>query len=204
MKNSYNRFFLFFSALIPGAGYMYLGLMRRGAEAMIMFAAGIAIPAWIGMPALATIIAIPLWFYCFFDSFYQRANLETGLEIADRGLIDLQTWFADNYHLVGICLIGLGVLALVNSIGQELIYSANVIVKEITRHLRGYLPPLLLIIAGIYLLRRNHRQTPDTINSKEDVFPSEARSVNGVNVDEPPTNEPTPPAKSEDSDNLLV
>lgn len=190
MKN-YNRFLLFCFALIPGAGYMYLGLMRRGVEAMILFVTGIAIPAWIGMPALAAIIAIPLWFYCFFDSFYQRSNLETGLEIEDRGLVDLLTWLNGNYHLLGIGLIVLGILALLNMVGQDLIYSANVAVKEVIQHLRGYLPALLLIIAGIYLLRKTRQQHLDfereydcnsdiAAANSDDVIPAAENTTNNV------------------------
>lgn len=162
MKKNYNSLLLFCSSLIPGAGYMYLGLMQRGVEAMILFMAGIVIPVWLQMEALCALIIVPLWFYCFFDTFYQRTNLEAGLEVEDRGMVNLISWVADNYYLLGIGLIGLGILALLNTLGQDLSYSANVIIKQVTRHLQGYLPPLLLIAVGIYLLRKTRQQDAKT------------------------------------------
>lgn len=32
-----NRFLLFVTSLIPGAGHMYLGLMKRGLHLMVLF-----------------------------------------------------------------------------------------------------------------------------------------------------------------------
>ncbi len=32
-----NRFLLFVASLIPGAGHMYLGLMKRGLHLMVLF-----------------------------------------------------------------------------------------------------------------------------------------------------------------------
>jgi len=170
MKRNYNLFLLFCCSLVPGVGYMYLGLMQRGVEAMILFIAGIVVPAWLQMPALAVIIAVPLWFYCFFDSFYQRANLEAGLEVEDQGMVNLLRWLTANYYLLGLGLIGLGGLALLNTLGQDLAYSGNLIVRQISFNLQRYLPPLLLIAAGFYLLRRTRGQV-DNISENNSSAP---------------------------------
>lgn len=165
MKKNVNSVWLFFCSLMPGAGYMYLGLMQRGVEAMLLFMAGIVIPVWVNMPTLCALIIVPLWFYCFFDTFYQRNNLEAGLDIDDHGLVNLLNWVNHNYHLLGIGLIGLGILALLNTLGQDLAYSANAIIKQVTQQIQGYLPPILLIAAGIYLLRKtkNHALIDDEV-----------------------------------------
>jgi len=151
---------------------MYLGLMQRGVEAMILFMAGIVIPVWLQMEALCALIIVPLWFYCFFDSFYQRANLEAGLDVEDRGMINLISWVTDNYYLLGVGLIVLGALGLLNTLGYDLSDSANTIIQEIAGRLQRYLPPLLLIAFGIYLLRRTNRSPAQSHNATS--APSEA------------------------------
>ena len=71
---SISKFLLFIFALIPGAGYMYLGLMRKGVIAMtLLFISPILVNFlwWYGILFYVPILT----FYCFFDSFAIRRKM---------------------------------------------------------------------------------------------------------------------------------
>lgn len=62
-----SKFLTFFWSLLPGAGQMYLGLMRRGVSLMTFFFGTIALSGWLNIGLF--LFAIPvIWFYAFFDS----------------------------------------------------------------------------------------------------------------------------------------
>ncbi|KZL90535.1 hypothetical protein [Clostridium magnum] len=64
MKHS-KRVAIFFS-LMPGAGHMYLGLVRQGIQLMLLFFAIIFMSASFEMEFLAVFLPI-IWFYSIFD-----------------------------------------------------------------------------------------------------------------------------------------
>ncbi|MDD3693224.1 MAG: hypothetical protein PHX02_04890 [Oscillospiraceae bacterium] len=68
-----SKFLTFIFSLIPGAGQMYQGLMKRGLSIMILFIGIIAVSIFTYISAL--IIVLPaVWFYSFFDTI-NRINL---------------------------------------------------------------------------------------------------------------------------------
>lgn len=62
-----NKFLTFLFALIPGAGAMYHGLLKRGISLMALFALIIAIAAFLYLPVVTFVLPI-IWFYSFFDT----------------------------------------------------------------------------------------------------------------------------------------
>jgi hypothetical protein len=77
-------------SFIPGAGHMYLGLMRRGASFMLGFAASIAVTAFfesisVYVFAAAFGLFIPvIWFVAFFDFWrYPRMSPEEKALVQD-------------------------------------------------------------------------------------------------------------------------
>jgi TM2 domain-containing membrane protein YozV len=73
VKQTKSKFLTFIFSLIPGAGQMYQGLMKRGLSIMILFTGIIAISIFTYIPAL--IVLLPaVWFYSFFDTI-NRVNL---------------------------------------------------------------------------------------------------------------------------------
>lgn len=69
-----SRLFSLLCAFWPGAGEMYLGLMKRGLAIMMTFWGVIAVSAGLGINFI--IFALPiLWFYSFFDTLTLR-NLD--------------------------------------------------------------------------------------------------------------------------------
>lgn len=60
---------LFLSALWPGGGYMYHGMMKKGALLMAAFTALLGLTMTIGWKFLAFLLPV-IWCYCFFDTFH--------------------------------------------------------------------------------------------------------------------------------------
>ena len=60
---------VFLSALWPGGGYMYFGMMKKGAILMAVFTALLGLTMTIGWKFLAFLLPV-IWCYCFFDTFH--------------------------------------------------------------------------------------------------------------------------------------
>lgn len=63
-----NKFFVFCTAFVPGAGQMYLGMMKKGVAVMSLFVAVIFMSVFLSMGILTLFLPI-IWFYSFFDTF---------------------------------------------------------------------------------------------------------------------------------------
>ena len=59
----------FLCALWPGGGYMYHGMMKKGAILMALFTALLGLTLTIGWKFLAFLLPV-IWCYCFFDTFH--------------------------------------------------------------------------------------------------------------------------------------
>lgn len=159
MKDKFNGLLLFGSALVPGAGYMYMGLTRKGLEAMFLFFGCIAVASFVQMDELGALLAIPLWFYFFFDTYAVRRRLEEGIEVEDLGILDNFSDLVDDieakkYFYIGIALVVIGGIALLQHLTADL--SAWVIFD---RYVRQYLPSVVLIGIGAYMLFCYRRRT---------------------------------------------
>ncbi len=82
-----NSFLTFCFAMMPGAGQMYVGLMKKGVCLMTLFF-GVCLLAVTDIPYM--IITVPvLWFYSFFDAInYNNLPIEKKELIKDRLDID--------------------------------------------------------------------------------------------------------------------
>lgn len=69
-----SRLFSLLCAFWPGAGEMYLGLMKRGLAIMMIFWGDIVLTAGLGISFLIFVLPI-VWFYSFFDTLTLR-NLD--------------------------------------------------------------------------------------------------------------------------------
>ncbi len=64
-----NKLITFLCALWPGGGYMYHGMMKKGAILMAAFTALLGLTMTIGWKFLAFLLPV-IWCYCFFDTFH--------------------------------------------------------------------------------------------------------------------------------------
>lgn len=67
IKRTKNKFLTFFTALIPGAGQMYHGLIKKGLSIMVIFWGIIGISVLLYIPVINFILPV-VWFYSFFDA----------------------------------------------------------------------------------------------------------------------------------------
>ncbi len=66
MYKKKSRFLTFLFSLLPGAGHMYLGLMKSGVSFMGIFFFLIFVASWLNISPLIYVIPV-VWFYSFFD-----------------------------------------------------------------------------------------------------------------------------------------
>ncbi len=167
---AYNSFWAFVFSLIPGAGQMYLGLMKKGIQIMTLFFALISVSALLNTLQLL-IFGVIIWFYSFFDCFHIKKAVNEGLVIEDRLIYDIGIK-GINYKYVGIGLIVVGVLAILNNGLAELFryirmhysesfYRVFVFIRESTF-------PIAIIIIGVFVLRKSMVEK----KSKEGSIPS--------------------------------
>lgn len=144
------KLLVFLFSLIPGAGLMYLGCMRRGVQLMALFFGSLYATLVIGGPLdqlWPVFIAPVVWFYSFFDALQTANKLARGQEVNDE---PLPFFYGDNMpwgKLAGWVLIGLGTLALLNSLGYW-IFGINTLIRR-------FLGPLVLLGLGAWLLLRD-------------------------------------------------
>ena len=87
MKKS--SFWTFVFSLFPGAGHMYLGLMKKGASLMLLFCFVFALSGFFNLTFLMMFLPV-IWFYSFFDAMNLRhIPYEDRLAQEDHFLFDM-------------------------------------------------------------------------------------------------------------------
>lgn len=157
VRNVRSSVLTFLFSLLPGAGYMYLGLMNRGLQTMIIFFGTIFVSNMIHLDSLIPLVLPVLIFYSVFDTLQLSRRMQYEA-VEDRPLVDLggrSNW--QNY--LGYGLVGLGFLALVNNFVP---YLFNF---DITRRI---ISPLVIIAIGSLILYRNLRRRVQEDDGKGD------------------------------------
>lgn len=148
-NSSRSTFWAFFLSIIPGAGYLYLGFMKRGLQTMIIFYGTIFLAAATEFGAITALVLPVVIFYTIFDTLQLLKQINHGQVVEDVPLIE--TGFLESRGgLVGIALIVIGALALLNNILPDYLpyhYLMNRLV-----------PPLLILALGIYIFYKNTRR----------------------------------------------
>ena len=137
---------IFAMFLPPGAGYMYLGLIKRGLSAMICFffiifllSSGISGPA----QTLAAFSIIILYFACIFDSFSICRRINAG-EVVEDGVGSIINNLLSNKKLCAVVFIVLAIIF------------ASTILGFALRVLHALLP-ILVIAFGLYMIFRRKK-----------------------------------------------
>lgn len=162
-------FFTFIFSLLPGAGQMYQGFMKRGLSLMSIFFANIFLAAFLGIEYL--LLGLPIiWFYSFFDAlnlhsvpndeFYAMEDdyilLPDFLKVKTKLLQDkYRTIIAIVLIVIGTSILWNNLFDLFNWIMPEYMYS-------IVRHFGRTFPQLLvgaaIVAFGIYLIRGKKKE----------------------------------------------
>lgn len=158
-------FLTFLTALIPGVGYMYLGLVKRGIQVLLIFLLVEPLFRLLGLSFLTWIVKIPIWFYTFFDTFSVARMLDMEKPVHDTDFIFTKYAKDGEYPavdrdkigknlslIIAIALILLGSFAILNNILVN-----NPIYEIIRSYISTLFIPVLLVLAGIYLLFKNRK-----------------------------------------------
>ena len=164
--NKKNRLFSFIFSLIPGAGHMYISLMKKGVSIMVLFFLLVAFSAFLYIDIAVYLLPV-VWAYSFFD-FWNLANMsvEDFEKIEDNPLF-CGKFNSENFNMrygviLGIVVIFIGIYMLFNMMSGAL---AVIFPSELVYWIEYNLPRLIvavvLIIAGIWLIGHKKRQLKD-------------------------------------------
>lgn len=156
-----NGFARFVLSIAPGVGHLYMGLIQRGLQFLV---GGIGLAILVGMlfPPFLGLYIPALIFFSIFDAREAHLRMEQGLEVEDKGFVDVQN-FKPNWNpkYVGYGLIALGAIALWNTVLNDilkLLFWNTRLLFEITNAVRGSTMGVLAIAAGIWMLRTQTRK----------------------------------------------
>ncbi|KNF07501.1 hypothetical protein CLPU_16c00570 [Gottschalkia purinilytica] len=160
MENGYNsygssrvsKFWVTIFSFIPGAGHMYLGLMKKGLQFMVLFFGVLAIGSVLNTESAAFIISSIVWFYSFFDCYHSRKKVERGEEITEEDLFIETSLYKLNPKHIGAGLVILGGILLFQRIIDKLIQLQLISIDIYV--IRSFLAPLVLIGLGLYILKK--------------------------------------------------
>ena len=166
-----SRFLIFLSSLLPGAGEMYLGMMKTGVVTMSAFFGVILIAAFLRFEYI--LLALPvLWFYSFFNVHNHKNFAPEWLKQKDDRMFSgtdgffegrLKSVFEKRHKIIGIVLIAFGGYALFDNFVSPFLYDLRDLVPSLYTLLRN-LPTLLvsiaIIVLGVYLLRGKKEPAP--------------------------------------------
>lgn len=161
--NNRNGFVTFITACIPGVGYMYHGLIKKGVQVLFLYLLIGPILSFAGLGFLSHLIKICIWFYTFFDTFAVSNKINRGEYVPDSEFIFKNYVNTDNYTqsnipwngginkqgwvILGSVLIVLGILSLLNQI-----FINYDIYKVIRSYASQYFIPIVFIVIGISIL----------------------------------------------------
>lgn len=175
-----NSFFTFIFSLIPGAGQMYMGFMKRGLSLMSSFFITIFVSVWLNVGPFM-FIALISWFYSFFDTHNLRSAPDEefyGLEdnyilfpefMKDKAYYELQKKYR---NIIALVLIIMGFTILWNNVFEifrsVLPYSLRSTIYNIGRGFPQLIIGLIIILFGLYLIRGKKQELDQSERQLED------------------------------------
>ena len=191
MTRKKRGFWTFIFSLIPGAGEMYLGFMKRGVSTMLVFLGWLTFCGMSGFN-VGVILAPVIWFYSFFsvhnlvslpdEEFYQQED-DYILIHMDR-IVGIDRWERGKVKFLAAALIIIGIFTAAQQIWQMLwgilpdwLQSE---VGVVYYGLPKVVISLLLIALGIYLIRGKKKQLDRQAEVVYDMPQSEMQDENPV------------------------
>jgi predicted permease len=185
-----NRFFTFLFSLLPGAGQMYMGFMKRGLCLMSCFFLLLFISTWLNISPIMFIVAI-VWFYSFFDTHNLRSTPDEEFYAIKDEYILFPEFLKDKYHILqdkyrnlfAIALIIVGITVLWNNVYNILWQLVPNNIGRFLYKVGYYLPQLAIgcaiILLGIYLIKGKKQEL-----DKEETYPKEILQLPESNSNE--------------------
>lgn len=154
----YNKLYTALLSIVPGAGHMYLGLMKKGLQFMFIFFGAIIITDLIYSARSLTILNIVIWFYAFFDAYHARKKLEAGQSVDEDLFSELRIDNAKPKY-VGVSLIIIGLVVLVQQVIIKMLSLGIIIIPLYAKAaIIDSIFPMLLVIMGIMVLLKSRNR----------------------------------------------
>lgn len=191
MTRKKRGFWTFIFSLMPGAGEMYLGFMKRGVSTMLVFLGWLTFCGMSGFDVGIILVSV-IWFYSFFtvhnlvslpdEEFYQQED-DYILIHMDR-IVGIDQWERGKVKFLAAALIIIGIFTAAQQIWQMLwdilpdwLQSE---VGVVYYGLPKVVISLLLIALGIYLIRGKKKQLDRQAEVVYDMPQSEMQDENPV------------------------
>lgn len=145
-----NKYINFICALIPGVGFLYNGLYKKGISFVVLWFFLVNIGDLIGLRFLTSIIGIAVWFYCFFKTFDINKKVLNGEYVEDEYLFQKQGY---NVKYIGIALVVIGGIAILRNLFQDFFVHLSIFT-----FIKPYIIPLVFIIIGLTILLDHFRR----------------------------------------------
>ena len=166
-----SSFFTFCCAFFPGAGQMYLGMMKKGAAIMLTFFGLVSIASFLHLEFLLFLLPV-IWFYSFFETLNVKwLSAEQRQELDDKFCADLlcktkfskgwiQTLKSKHSLLAGGGLIVIGIYLLFSTLVHPVLrtildwYGIDLwLLERLIRSIPTLVISIAIIALGIHLVR---------------------------------------------------
>lgn len=171
-SNSHRSFlhelFFFCCSCIPGVAQLSMGLFKRGMQLMITFIGAFVLFSYVNVESFIPLIVIPLWFYSFFDSYFLRKKLDSGIQLEDSLVYDYSI-VVRNKTVLGVAMLIFGFVGLLNCMdffnGYDIFgFKFRSIIWVVKRSIF----PLLLVLAGFLLISKSKKDGVEEVNIEEE------------------------------------
>jgi hypothetical protein len=159
-----SSFLTFCFSLLPGAGQMYMGFMKRGISLMSAFFLLIFFSSWLGLGPL--MFAMPIiWFFAFFDTFNLRGMPDDEFYAMEDAFILVPEFAKDKAKvlqgkyraIIALVLIIIGFSILWNNLydvlRDELPDEISYFIYRVGHYFPQLVVGLAIIAFGLYLIR---------------------------------------------------
>mgnify|MGYP000852953065 CR=1 FL=1 len=162
-----NSLLTFLCALVPGAGQMYLGLLKKGCSIMLAFTIDVAVTTII--PLFAIFLPV-IWFYAFFDTFSLRSMTEEERRAQEQKFLvdadgvlgkDWRAILQKRHTVIGIACILFGAYLLFDNFISPILYRIfdTNIIYGIVHSIPTFVVSALIILLGVYLVKGGPKKT---------------------------------------------
>lgn len=172
-----SNFLTFCFSLLPGAGQMYMGFMKRGISLMAYFFLTIFLSSWLGLGPLMFLMPI-IWFYAFFDTHNLRSTPDDEFYALEDEFIMIPEFAREKAQLIqskyrnifAIALIVIGISILWNNFIDIIDEVVPGLVYTVLYRFGRLVPQLFVACAiiafGIYLIRGKKQDLDATDKDK--------------------------------------
>jgi len=192
MQRRKGTFLTFIFSLLPGAGEMYMGFMKKGTSIMFIFFFGIFLSGFFNIGPLLFILPI-IWFYSFFNVHnINGLSDEEFYALEDNYIINLDAIFQDHkfmeqkYRKVAAwILLIMGVSILWNNFSNFIFHLVPEIYKNTFWRIHDALPQtliaIILIAIGVKLIQGKKKQIEQEVYKNETIIDVEEKKDGEIN-----------------------